>query len=61
MKQELTELEKLRAAEARLEAEIAEEAQEIAQRMRNKLLLIGRLSDCKKMIGEQTMGKMKCV
>ena len=58
MKQELTELEKLRAAEARLKAEIAEEAREIAQRRRNKLRLVERLSDCKKMIGEQTMGKM---
>ena len=52
MKNEMTELEKLRAAEARLESEIAK----VEPKQTTRLTLM--LSDCKKMIGELTLVKM---
>jgi len=58
MKRELPELEKLRACEARLEAEIAEEKRDLARTMKNLNRLVLMLSDCKKMIGELTLVKM---
>jgi len=48
MKRELPELEKLRACEARLEAEIAEEKRDLARTMKNLNRLVLMLSDCKK-------------
>jgi hypothetical protein len=61
MKTEPTELEKLRAEEARLEELLAGEKVERDLRIRNITKLVYQISECKKAIGALTIGKIATI